>query len=373
MAESVNNFNHNNPYTVGVEEEYMICDPNTGTLISKADEIMNSLSNDMIDRYSYELILSEIEVNTPVCKNVAEAIDKIILLRNHTANLGKDLDYKIGISGTHPTAICKEQTFVNNDSYQWVANQLNYYAKRNITFATHVHIAVDNSECAIHAVNSLRRWIAPLLALSTNSPFFEGEKTGLKSSRTFQFGVFPRTNIPNTFKNFNDYSNILNKYLLAESIQKSRHIWWKIRPHINYGTIEFRICDMQRSLKRLEMIIALSQALVFQAVQDYKNESIIEEYNMEFLYDSLWKASRFPIDVKLIDPVSEEVSSLKEQIEIMINYVRAALKHFNTSHIIDTIYEICNGGSEADDQIKVFDKQGYLGLNKYLMENIDFN
>ena len=121
------------------------------------------------------------------------------------------------------------EKFVNNESYQWVAEQLNYYARRNVTFATHVHIAVQDEDCAIHVANSLRQWIAPLLAISTNSPFFEGELTGIRSSRTFQFGVFPRTNIPVRFNDFNEYQTLVNKYLETDTIKKPRQIWWKIR------------------------------------------------------------------------------------------------------------------------------------------------
>ena len=143
MSKSSSKFQHNNPFTIGVEEEYMLCSPETGNLINRADGIMNSITDDIRARYSYELILSEVEINTSVCKTVAAAMEEIIFLRNNTKKLGETLEYRIGISGTHPTAICKDQKFVKNKSYQWVADQLNYYAKRNVTFATHVHIAVD--------------------------------------------------------------------------------------------------------------------------------------------------------------------------------------------------------------------------------------
>ena len=259
-------FKHDNPFTIGIEEEYMLCHPETGDLINCANEIMDNIESDLKSRYSYELLLSEIEVNTSVCQTVSDAIEEIKYLRGNTKKIGESVGFRLGISGTHPTAICKNQTFVNNESYRWVSSQLGYYAKRNVTFANHVHVAVNDEECAIHVASSLRRWIAPLLAISTNSPFFEGELTGLRSSRTFQFGVFPRTNIPVLFKNFKEYKNVINKYLEANTIEKPRQIWWKIRPHIDFGTIEFRICDAQRSLSNIEMLAALAQALVYTAV-----------------------------------------------------------------------------------------------------------
>jgi carboxylate-amine ligase len=220
--------------------------------------------------------------------------------------------------------------------------------------------------------NALRRWIAPLLALSTNSPFFENELTGLRSSRTFQFGVFPRTNIPVRFNDYNEYETLVKKYLDTNTIEKPRQIWWKIRPHIDYGTIEYRICDTQRNMRNIEMLVALSQALVYQSVEDYKNSILIESFNMEYLYDGLWKASRFPFSVKMIDPETSEISTLLEQINKMIEYVEYPLKYFNTGHILDSIKNIIDNGTEADDQIQIYNKFGFSGLKKYLMSNTEY-
>ena len=372
MTSSESVFQHDNPFTIGIEEEYMLCNPETGELINRANEIMENIDSDLKSRYSYELILSEIEINTSVCKTVSEAMEEITFLRGNTKILGESLGFRLGISGTHPTAICKDQLFVDNDSYRWVADQLSYYARRNITFANHVHVAVNGAECAIHVANSLRRWIAPLLALSTNSPFFEGELTGLRSSRTFQFGVFPRTNIPVRFNNFKEYNGLIDKYLETNTITKPRQIWWKIRPHIDFGTIEFRICDAQRSLSNIEMLSALAQALVYQAVEDYNSNTLLESFNMEYLYDGLWKASRFPMEANIIDPVTYEVCTIKEQIEQMMEYTNDSLNFFNNSHIVKSVNHICENGTEGDDQMEVYNNSGFDGLKSYLMDNIEF-
>ena len=368
----MNLFNHKNPYTIGIEEEYMLCSPHDGELVSRADEIINSLNSDMIKRYSYELILSEIEINTSVCNSVDEALEEIVFLRNNTKNIGEKYDFKIGISGTHPTSKCENQKFVRNDSYNWVADQLQYYARRNITFSNHIHVAVDGKECAIHVANSLRRWIAPLLALSTNSPFFEGEITGLRSSRTFQFSAFPRTNIPIYFNEFNDYTKIIDHYIKSKTIEKPRQIWWKIRPHIDYGTIEFRICDAQRSLRNIKMLAALSQALVYTAVEDYRSGKLIEKFNLEYLFDALWKASRFTFDREIIDPVSENISTIKSQINLMLEYVNDALVKFGNIDVVNDVENIIEHGTEGDEQTKVFSESGFIGLKKYLINKVDY-
>ena len=153
-------------FTIGVEEEFMICDPSDYSLINKANEIMESLNKNEKNRFSYELLLSEIEANTPICSSVDEAIIEISKNRKKLRDLGNELGFKIGISGTHPTALPEEQEFVKNESYNWVKSQLKEYARQNITFSTHVHIGLDNNENIIKVMNFANGWIAPFLALS---------------------------------------------------------------------------------------------------------------------------------------------------------------------------------------------------------------
>ena len=218
----------NNNYTIGVEEEYMLCDSKSGELVNLANVVFDSIPTHMKNRFSYELLLSEIESNTSITDNTDEAINEIISYRNILKEIGTKNNYKIGISGTHPTSLPIDQKFVCNQSYKWVSEQLQYYAKRNITFSTHIHISIDNPERAIKITNATRRWIPALLALSTNSPFFEGEKTGFKSSRTMQFGSFPRTNIPVKIDSFESYVSLVETLMNINSIQKPRQVWWKI-------------------------------------------------------------------------------------------------------------------------------------------------
>ena len=366
-------FKHKNKFTLGVEEEYMICHPSTGNLINRANEIMASVDKGLKDRFSYELLLSEIEINTSVCKDVDEAVAELSDLRNYVRTLGEKLGYRIGISGTHPAAQPEDQNFVENESYNWVSNQLHYYAERNITFATHVHVAVSDGDTAIHVTNSLRQWIAPLLALSSNSPFYAGEYTHFKSARTMQFGAFPRTNIPPEFKSYSHYEQMVKNYLSIDSISKSRHIWWKLRPHMDFGTIEFRMLDVQRSLKRTRMFIALAQALVYQASADLENNRLSEEFSSEFLSDSLWKATRFDFSSKIIDVSSNNVITMLGKIKQMVAYATPALKMFGNDYILSEIDDIINSGTEGDRQLKVFNDSGMDGLKQYLMDDVEYN
>ena len=318
----------NDQYTIGVEEEYMICNPNSGELINSAESIIRELPKKLLNRFSYELLLSEIEANTKVCDNVSEAIDEVVKYRNLLNKIGNKLKYRLGISGTHPTALPKQQKFVNNDSYNWVSNQMQYYAKRNITFSIHIHIGLNNYDDIIRVTNSIRRWISPLLALSVNSPFFEGVKTGMQSSRTFQFSSFPRTHIPTFIKAPDHYNEIIDKHIKSNSIDKSGQIWWKIRPHFKYKTVEFRVCDIQRSLKNTYMIISIVQSLVHAIIND---KSCQEKLHYEYLQDGLWKAARYGMKCNIIDPLDGKVISMENMIKKMLNYINKSLTYFNSS------------------------------------------
>ena len=368
-----NIFKHEKEYTIGVEEEFMICDPVNGELINKAKDIFNTVDDTMLKRLSYELIYSEIESNTKICDNTDEAIHEVGILRNKLKLIGEQLGYVLGLSGTHPTALPSKQKFVNTKGYNWVADQLSYYAKRNITFALHVHIAVPNSDLSISAVNALRRWIPPLLALSCNSPFFEGELTGMKSSRTFQFGTFPRTNIPETFKDYNHFSSIVDNFLKTKTIDKTRQIWWKIRPHLDYGTIEFRMLDVQRSLKNTHMFIALLQALTRTAVLEKNKNILVENLSLEILNDGLWKASRFNFDAQLTDPGDNEILTMSKFINKMIDYCFESLKYFDNESIIDDVKNILLNGTEGDKQLEIYNKESIDSLKLFLIDDVQYN
>ncbi|MAZ61456.1 MAG: hypothetical protein CMG50_04695 [Candidatus Marinimicrobia bacterium] len=366
MAGEVSDMSNN--YSIGVEEEYMLCD-NAGDLSNKANLLMDVLPKKLLDRYSYELILSEFESNTSVHTDVNECMSEVSLLRNTINDIALKNNFRIGISGTHPTAKTNNQKFVVNNSYNWVSDQLKYYATKNITFSIHVHIGLDDKDKLIKVTNTLRRWIAPMLALSTNSPFFEGENTGMLSSRTFQFGLFPRSEIPTFIKSYNDYEDLINKYIETKTISKPRQIWWKIRPHYDYNTIEFRVCDVQRSFEKTEMIIALVQALVRTIVE---NRDYDHDYCYEYLTDALWKASSKDFSCAIIDPYDNKLTSMKDMIYKMISYSENSLNYFGNQHVLKSVKDIVDNGTEANEQIALYNESGFNKLKKYLMNSVDY-
>ena len=358
-------------FTVGIEEEYMICNPKDGSLVDRASFIMNHFKDIMPERFSFELIEAEIESNTSVHYEIREAIKELSFLRRELQELGKNNDFCLGISGTHPTAKPSDQKFIQNESYDWVSNQLGYYAKRNMTFSAHMHITIPDFEKSVNIMNGLRRWIAPLLSLSCNSPFFDAKKTGMRSSRTMQFGAFPRTNIPNKFELLSDYEDLNNNLIKANSISKNRHIWWKIRPHLEYKTLEFRVCDAQRSLENVRVLTSLARALTYASFIDYSKGKLAEDFSLDYLNDSLWKASRFNFDALVYDEVLDKVLSLKDLILLMCEYSYEALKLFGDEDIISKVESMIKNGNECDEQIKVYNESGFDGLNLFLINNVD--
>ena len=359
-------------FTIGIEEEYMICDPKTGDLVDRASLIMEHFKQTFPDRFSYELIEAEIESNTSVHYEIRNAIKELSTLRTSLKSLGKDNSFAIGISGTHPTAKPENQTFIKNESYDWVSNQLGYYAQRNMTFSTHMHITIPEFDYSINVMNGIRRWIAPLLALSVNSPFFDGKQTKMRSSRTMQFGAFPRTNIPNHYKDLVDYKKYNEKLIETKSISKNRHVWWKLRPHLDYKTLEFRVCDAQRSLENVRILSSLSRALAYKSFIEYKKGNLFENLSVDFLNDSLWKASRFGFDSLIYDEVSDRVLTIRESIILMYEYCYDELVIFGDEDIKKGMELILDNGTECDDQINIFNNHGFEGLKLYLINNVEF-
>ena len=368
-----NNFKNNKLFTIGVEEEYMICSPENFELIDKAEDIMENLDSEFKDRFSYELLLSEIESNTPICDNVDNSINEISKLRINLKQNGEKLGFNVGMSGTHPTANPAKQNFINNESYEWVKNQLKYYASQNITFSTHVHIGLNDPQIALDITNVVRCWIAPLLALSSNSPFFNSFLTGMESSRTFQFGIFPRTNIAHAIKDVDEYESIINNFIDTGAISKPRQIWWKIRPHVEYGTIEFRIFDVQRSLRNTRMIVAICQALVHRIYSDINNNIKFNDYNMEYLNDGLWKSASKGFEAIITNPINEKSISIYDMVNSMLEYVYPSLLYFGTDDVKYDIARILKNGNEAQKQLDIYNSFGMDSLKKYLVDAVEYN
>jgi len=367
-------YRKNEPLTIGIEEEYQLCDPDSGDLVSRVDELMDAADSKLKKQFSYELLLSVLEVRTGISHTVNEAVEAIAEMRRKSAELASRFGIVLGLSGAHPYAKWQEQKFVETEDYQWVKNQLQYLAMRNITFGLHIHIGLDDPNKAVRASNGLRRWISPLVAISANSPFFDGVRTGMMSSRTVQFGTFPRTGLPPHLEGFEEYETLVSKLIEAGSITMARQIWWKVRPHLTFGTVELRMLDVHASLKRTGAFIALAQALVGQIVEEFECGKLERPINDLYLLDGYWKARRFGLDCDIICPYDGAIGSMRDEVKKMLSFAMPYAEKLGTSHWLEEINKIIEGGNAADDMLKLWNEVGedLVELQKRLIDSVEY-
>ncbi|MCU0369082.1 MAG: carboxylate-amine ligase, partial [Cyclobacteriaceae bacterium] len=288
-------------FTLGVEEEYMVIDPNTRELTSHDQKIVEIASHVINDSVKAEMHQAVVEVGTSICKDVGEAYNEIRKLRRVVADVASSLNLRIGASGTHPFSHWSKQLITPNPRYDEIVQEMQEAARSNLIFGLHVHVGIADKNMAIHIMNTVRYFLPHVYALSCNSPFWEGRNTGFKSFRTKVFDKFPRTGIPDRFESWDDFKNYVNLLIKTNCIDNAKKIWWDVRVHPFFDTIEFRICDVPMRVEETIAITAVFQALV---VKLYKlrlqNMSFIM-YTRALINENKWRASRYGLDGKLID------------------------------------------------------------------------
>ena len=349
-----------NDLTLGIEEEYQVCDPRTGDLTPGVEKILGAAAPELRERLSYELLHTVLEGNTAVAASVDEGLALLLGLRRELFALADGLGLALGLSGTHPYARWQDQQFVDTPDYQWVGDQLRYLARLNLSFGFHVHVGVADAEERVSVNNRLRRWMAPLLALSCNSPFFEGVATGFLSIRTHVFGAFPRTGYPPRFRGHADYLATVNSLIAAHSITKGRQVWWNVRPRETYKTVELRVMDVQISLRRVRAFTAACQALVARDLRDIRDGRPEEDLRSAFLADALFKAMRFGLDAAIVDPASGDTLTMREAAEALLERASPAARELGTEADLRILEEILAQGTEAENQLALLDELGDL-------------
>ncbi len=344
--------------TIGIEEEFQLCDLESGDLIPKADEIMALAGPELRKHLSYDLLLTLIEANTKISESVEEGIEDLVDKRRQVQALAELSACTLGMTGTHPYADPHQQRFVSTPDYQWVREQLGYVAQRNITFGLHVHIGVDDAERAVYVANRMRLWIGPLIALAANSPYLDGVDTGWDAARVYAFGAFPRAGIPPKLRSYEEFAAQMDALIAASAITKPRQIWWNVRVHPEYGTVEFRACDVQISVPRTAAIVALVQALVV-AYGDAHRAGKPEPYLPgAYLEDLRWKGMRFGLSADVIDAETSEVVSMPTLVERMVEVAWPAAAKLGTTGYLDIVSEILQLGNGAAAQRAALAEEG---------------
>jgi len=281
-------------FTLGVEEEYMTIDPVTRDLRSHIQaEIIDKGKRLMREHVKPEMHQSVVEVGTCVCRNIKEAREELAMLRRQIIGLAKQNGLRLGAAATHPFADWRQQEIYPDERYRTIVKDMQAVARANLIFGLHVHVGVEDREAAIHLMNAARYFLPHILALSTNSPFWVGMNTGLKSYRCKVFDKFPRTNIPDYFPSWGEYESFINLLIKTHCIDNAKKIWWDIRPHPFFQTLEFRVCDLPMRLEETLALAALIQATVAKLYKLYDANQGFRLYRRALIMENKLRASRY--------------------------------------------------------------------------------
>src|SRR6478736_7915515 len=347
-------------FTLGVEEEYMVIDPVTRELKSHDQKIVEIASQVLKDQVKAEMHQAVVEVGTGICKNVEEARLDISRLRKYVSDVAGGLNLKIGAAGTHPFSHWSTQLITPNPRYDEIVNEMQEAARSNLIFGLHVHVGISDKNMAIHIMNTVRYFLPHIFALSTNSPFWEGRNTGFKSFRTKVFDKFPRTGIPDFFNDWDDFKNYINILIKTNCIDNAKKIWWDVRVHPIFDTIEFRICDVPMLVEETIAIAALFQALVVKLYKLRLQNMNFIMYNRALINENKWRASRYGIDGKLIDFGKQTELDTRALIGELLGFIDDVVDELGSREAINYVHTILKNGTGADRQLKVFHQTGKM-------------
>ena len=288
-------------FTIGVEEEFQIVDPATGELRSHVSELVQATSSGLGDQVKPELHQSIVEIGTKICGDVPELDADLRRTRSELVRAAQRVGLQVSAAGTHPFSNWTEQVITPGDRYKNIVEELQQLARSLLIFGMHVHVAVPDRTAMIDLMNMARYFLPHVLALSTSSPFWMGRDTGLKSFRTTVFRRFPRTGIPDHFNSWSEYEDYINLLVKLHCIDNAKKIWWDVRPHPTFGTLEFRICDVVTRVDEAVAIAALIQAIVVKLHRLYTKNMGFRMYPRALIEENKWRAARWGMEGKLID------------------------------------------------------------------------
>jgi carboxylate-amine ligase len=356
-------------FTLGVEEEYMVVNPLTRELASHDQKIVEVASKVLNDQVKAEMHQAVVEVGSGICKDAEEARADIVRLRKGVAEIAASLGLRIGASGTHPFSHWSQQLITPNPRYDAIVNEMQEAARSNLIFGLHVHVGLSDKNTAIHIMNTARYFLPHIYALSCNSPFWEARNTGFKSFRTKVFDKFPRTGIPDQFADWDDYKNYVNLLIKTGCIDNAKKIWWDVRVHPFFDTIEFRICDVPMRVDESIAIAALFQAVVAKLYKLRQQNMSWIMYHRALINENKWRASRYGIDGKLIDFGKQVEVDTRHLILELLDFVDDVVDDLGSRHALKTVQQILAGGTGADRQLAVFEKAKNLtAVVDYIVE-----
>jgi carboxylate-amine ligase len=348
-------------FSLGIEEEYQTIDPETRDLRSHiAAEIVQKGKLILAERVKPEMHQSVVEIGTGVCKNIREAKEEVKMIRRQIVRLARENGLRLSAGGTHPFAEWKKQEIYPDDRYRVIVEDMKMVARANLIFGLHVHVGVEDRETAIQLMNSARYFLPHLLALSANSPFWVGMDTGFHSYRCKVFERFPRTNIPDLYQSWSEFEDYVNLLIRTNCIDNAKKIWWDIRPHPYFPTLEFRVCDMPMRYEETICIAAICQAVIAKLYKLHEQNLTFRHYNRALLMENKWRAARYGLDGKLIDFGKQTEVPVRDLIHEILEFVSDVTPELGSENEVGYAREILKRGSGATRQLRVFQETNDL-------------
>jgi carboxylate-amine ligase len=347
-------------FTIGVEEEFQIVDPQTWELRSHVSELLASSAPALGDQIKRELHQSIVEVGTRICADVTELTGDIVRTRRELTSGAERVGLAVAAAGTHPFSHWKDQILSPGVRYDSIVEELQQLARSLLIFGLHVHVAVPDRQSAIDLMNEARYFLPHLLALSTSSPFWMGRDTGLKSYRTTIFRRFPRTGVPDHFSSWSEYENYVKLLVDLHCIDDGRRIWWDVRPHPTFGTLEFRVCDVPTRVQEAIMLGALAQAIVVKLHRLYARNMGFRLYRRALIEENKWRAARWGLDGKLIDFGKRAEVPMRDLALELLEFVDDVVDELGSRAAVEYVHTVLREGTSADRQLEVYRRTGDL-------------
>ena len=347
-------------FTLGIEEEFQIIDPKTRELRSHVQQILADGKMVLHEHAKPEMHQSVIELGTEICEDARDARKQVIKLRSELASLAGHHGLLIASSGTHPFSHWQDQLIHPDQRYQTIVNDMQQIARVNLIFGLHVHVGIPDREEAIDIMNQARYFLPHLDALSVSSPFWLGQNTGLKTYRQMLFQRFPRTGIPDAFESLSEYEDYLKLMVSTNCIDNAKKIWWDIRLHPFFDTIEFRICDAQSRVSDTIALAALMQAIVLK-LHKLRNQNItFRNYPRRLIEENRWRAARYGLDGKLIDFGRKCEVPERDLLHEMLDFLKDETAELGNEREMAHIERIIREGTGAARQLEVWQRTGDL-------------
>ena len=324
-------------FTLGVEEEYQIVNADTRALQSDAQRILPEARESLGDHVTPEMYRSQIEICTPVCASLADVRRELTRLRREVITAAEHKGDRIVAAGTHPFSHWEDQKLTRKARYRDLASDYKQLTREQLIFGCHVHVGITDRDTAIQVMNRVRPWLATLLAMAANSPFWIGTDTGYASFRTEIWGRWPTAGIPPVLADRADYDSLIADLTSTGIIADASKIYWDVRPAVRYDTLEFRVTDVCLTVDEAVLITGLIRALVRTCAWEIEQDTPLTPVRQEILQAAKWQAARFGLDETLIDPLTKQSVPARQAVDNLLTYVRPALTAFDDDKEIKSL------------------------------------